>query len=65
MPTQDECRAGILREWQKQKPPRRRSTDAERQMFVVWLQKHRPDLLDFGSREKWRDVNEWLMTDEM
>ena len=65
MPTQDECRAGILREWQKQKPTRRRSTDAERQMFMIWLQKHRPDLLDFHSREKRQDVNGWLMADEM
>jgi hypothetical protein len=64
MPTQDECRAGILGEWQKQKPARRRSTDAERQMFVVWLQKNRPELLDFRSRDKWQIVYGWLIDDE-
>lgn len=64
MATTDECQAGILDEWQKQKPDRRRSTYAERQMFIIWLQKNRPDLLEFRSRDKWQDVNEWLMTDE-
>ncbi len=64
MATQDECHAGILREWAKQKPSRRRSTDAERQMFVIWLQKNRPDLLEFRSRDKWQIVNGWLMKDE-
>lgn len=64
MATMDECRAGILVEWAKQKPDRRRSTDAERQMFMIWLQKHRPDLLEFRSRDKRQDVNEWLMKDE-
>jgi hypothetical protein len=64
MATQDECRAGILHEWRKQKPDRRRSSDAERQMFIIWLQKNRPDLLEFRSRDKRQDVNEWLMQDE-
>jgi hypothetical protein len=64
MATTDECRAGILVEWAKQKPDRRRSTYAERQMFMIWLQKNRPDLLEFRSRDKRHDVNEWLMKDE-
>ena len=64
MATEDECRAGILREWQKQKPDRRRSSYAERQMFIIWLQKNRPDLLEFRSRDKRQDVNDWLMEDE-
>lgn len=61
MATQDECRVGILLQWKKLKPPRRRSGDAERQMFIIWLQKNRPDLLDFESRDKWRIVNGWLV----
>jgi hypothetical protein len=64
MATQDECRVGILREWAQQKPARRRSTDAERQMFIIWLQKNRPELLEFHSRDKRLDVNGWLMDDE-
>lgn len=64
MATEDECRAGILGEWAKQKPARRRSSYAERQMFIIWLQKNRPDLLEFRSRDKWQEVNEWLVTDE-
>jgi hypothetical protein len=62
--SEDECQAGILAEWQKQKPARRHSTQAERQMFMIWLQKNRPDLLEFRSRDKWQDVNEWLMKNE-
>ena len=64
MPTEDECEAGILREWAKQKPDRRRSTYVERQMFFIWLQRNRADLLEFRSRDKWQDVNGWLMQDE-
>lgn len=64
MATQDECRAGILREWAKQKPDRRRSTYVERQMFFIWLQKNRGDLLEFRSRDKSQDVNGWLMKEE-
>ena len=64
MATKDECEAGILREWQKQKPARRRSSYAERQIFIIWLQKNRPDLLEFRSRDKWQEVNGWLMKDE-
>jgi hypothetical protein len=64
MPTQDECRAGILQEWQKRKPTRRRSTQAERQMFIVWLGQNRPDLLDFRCRDKWQNVYEWLTQDD-
>ena len=64
MTTQDECRAGILREWAKQKPDRRHSSHAERQMFMIWIQKNRPELLEFRSRDKWQDIDGWLMKDE-
>jgi hypothetical protein len=61
----DEAKWAIIREWDDWAP--KHPDDAKimnGMMFFTYLQKERPDLLEFkSSGDKWQDVHGWLLSD--
>jgi hypothetical protein len=63
MPTQDDCRRAILRLWQQSAFWAEKPSYENKQMFYLWLEKNRSDLLAFRVRrdvDKWQVVHGWL-----
>jgi hypothetical protein len=58
----NEARRAVLREWDAWAPkhPDDAKIKGGMMFFVYYLQRERPDLLEFKSSEKWQDVHGWL-----
>ena len=61
--TKEESKIAILAEWERWQDDPSSGTCNDMQMFFLWLEKNRPDLLRWRIRpgmDRWQDVRGWL-----
>ena len=62
--TKEQCKQKILAEWETWAKDPNTATYDDKQMFYLWLEQNRPELLTWQlanpGMDRWQDVQGWL-----